>query len=104
MPKRRTRKSPPQRNSVTGSGIPRPSLFIQLAIIAACAAAGWVAWLDYRIHAEFEGRRWTIPARVYGRPLEIYPGRALTAGCPSPIVRRMNGRFRIFGICREIIR
>ena len=38
-----------------------------------------MAWLDYRIHAEFEGRRWTIPARVYGRPLEIYPGRELTA-------------------------
>jgi penicillin-binding protein 1B len=50
---------------------------LQLMIIAACVGAGYVLWLDYRIHSEFEGRKWTIPARVYARPMDIYLGQNL---------------------------
>lgn len=41
--------------------------------------ATYVAWLDYRIRTEFEGRRWAVPARVFARPLELAPGVHLTA-------------------------
>ncbi|HFQ14062.1 MAG TPA: penicillin-binding protein 1B [Gammaproteobacteria bacterium] len=36
-------------------------------------------YLDAQIRRQFEGRRWALPATVYARPLELYPGRALTA-------------------------
>ncbi|EDY87721.1 penicillin-binding protein 1B [gamma proteobacterium HTCC5015] len=36
------------------------------------------AWLDYRIRQQFEGKKWTLPARVYARPLELYPGKTLS--------------------------
>ncbi len=34
----------------------------------------YVFYLDYSIRTQFEGKRWAIPARVYARPLELYPG------------------------------
>lgn len=39
---------------------------------------GWVAWLDYEVRSQFEGKRWSVPATVYARPLELYAGRSLT--------------------------
>lgn len=39
----------------------------------------WVFSLDRQIRQQFEGRRWTLPAKVYAQPLELYAGQALTA-------------------------
>lgn len=38
----------------------------------------WVLQLDHQITTQFEGRRWTLPARVYAQPLELYAGQAMT--------------------------
>jgi penicillin-binding protein 1B len=46
---------------------------------------GILAWAAYMIHldgvvrARFEGKRWSVPARVYARPLELFPGMTLNA-------------------------
>ncbi|MFZ5756274.1 MAG: penicillin-binding protein 1B [Pseudomonadota bacterium] len=40
----------------------------------------WVAWLDAAVTRAFESHRWTLPARVYARPLDLYAGKPLTAG------------------------
>lgn len=40
---------------------------------------GYLLYLDHLITSTFEGRRWSVPARVYAQPLEIYPGVALSA-------------------------
>ena len=42
-----------------------------------CAA--YIAYLDFQIRSQFEGKRWAIPARVYARPLELYPQARLNA-------------------------
>ena len=39
----------------------------------------YVFYLDFSIRSQFEGKRWSIPARVYARPLELYPGASLSA-------------------------
>src|SRR5882757_7587594 len=39
----------------------------------------WVIKLDRQIISQFEGRRWTLPARVYAQPLELYAGQLLSA-------------------------
>ena len=41
--------------------------------------AGYVAWLDMQVTSQFAGKRWSLPARVYARPLELYAGQTLTA-------------------------
>ena len=38
-----------------------------------------VAVLDHRVTQQFEGRRWTLPARVYAQPIELYVGQSLSA-------------------------
>ncbi len=38
----------------------------------------YVAYLDSVVFTKFEGRRWALPARVFARPLEIYPGSNLS--------------------------
>lgn len=38
-----------------------------------------VGYLDYVFRMQFEGKRWALPAHVYARPLELYPGAKLAA-------------------------
>ncbi|HLF31613.1 MAG TPA: penicillin-binding protein 1B [Xanthomonadales bacterium] len=38
----------------------------------------WMAYLNYQVTTEFEGRKWDLPSRVYARPLELYPGARLS--------------------------
>ena len=38
----------------------------------------WIVSLDRQIRQQFEGRRWTLPAKVYAQPLELYTGQALS--------------------------
>ena len=67
--KRKQRKQQP----VTPAYISGMLLFQLLIVVFLCSAA-YCLWLDYRIRTEFEGKRWSLPARVYARPLELYGG------------------------------
>ena len=40
--------------------------------------AAYVIYLDFNVRRQFEGKRWAVPASVYARPLELYPGMRLT--------------------------
>ncbi len=31
----------------------------------------WIVYLDRIVTAQFEGRRWTLPAQVFAEPLEL---------------------------------
>lgn len=53
-------------------------LLWRLALVFVVVIAGLMIYLDARITVQFEGTRWALPAMVYARPLEIYPGRRLT--------------------------
>ena len=50
-----------------------------LLLIGAVALAGYFIHLDKSITAKFEGRRWSIPAVVYARPLELFAGLRFSA-------------------------
>ena len=54
-------------------------MLITAGVAGVVALSAYVAWLDYRIRDEFEGARWSVPARVFARPLELAPGVALSA-------------------------
>ena len=53
--------------------------FAVLALLGLLVAIVVVAILDRRVTAQFEGRRWTLPARVYAQPLEVYVGQTLSS-------------------------
>jgi penicillin-binding protein 1B len=42
--------------------------------------SGYTLYLDFTIRDAFEGRKFALPARVYGRALEVYPGLKLSPG------------------------
>lgn len=50
---------------------------LHLLIIALMAIAARVLWLDHAIQQHFEGQRWALPATVYARPLELFPGQKI---------------------------
>ncbi|MGD8828933.1 MAG: transglycosylase domain-containing protein, partial [Gammaproteobacteria bacterium] len=60
-----------------GSRLVRFLLWVVLPLML--LLAGWSAWLDYQVRQQFEGHRWAVPARVYARPMELYPDRPVTA-------------------------
>lgn len=58
--------------------------------IALIALLGWVLYLDRIITAQFEGRRWTLPAQVYAQPLELYVGQTFGADALEQELRRLG--------------
>jgi penicillin-binding protein 1B len=53
--------------------------FIVIGLLLLLAALVMVAVLDRRVTKQFEGRRWTLPARVYAQPTDLYVGQQLSS-------------------------
>ncbi|MCB2191928.1 MAG: penicillin-binding protein 1B [Deltaproteobacteria bacterium] len=51
-----------------------------LVLAGLLAAAVFTLYLDVTVRSRFEGKRFALPARVYARPLELYPGLKLSPG------------------------
>jgi len=62
---------------------PRTRLWLKilllLAVPLALALVLYVLYLDQVVQTKFEGKRWSVPSRVYARALELYPQKLLTA-------------------------
>jgi penicillin-binding protein 1B len=65
-------------------------LLIPLALIA--AATIWVIHLDRVVTREFQGRHWSVPARVYAAPLELYAGAPVSADELEQELHRLHYR------------
>jgi penicillin-binding protein 1B len=50
----------------------------------------WIVYLDRQITAQFEGRRWTLPAQVYAEPLELYAGQSFGADVLEQELKRLG--------------
>lgn len=74
-----SRSSASRRRSRPATHRWRNWLLRHVALWTFVLGALYVGYLDLRIRDEFEGKRWAIPARVYGRALELYPGMTFTA-------------------------
>jgi penicillin-binding protein 1B len=61
-------------------------------VLVVLVAAGYVTWLDVQVRGQFEGRRWSVPARLYAQPLELYPGMRLDAGALEQELRAAGYR------------
>ncbi len=68
------------------------SRLLHIATILFCAGAAYVLWLDHRVRSEFAGARWSLPARVYADPVELYSGQALDIGRVEELLRRSGYR------------
>jgi penicillin-binding protein 1B len=62
-----------------------------LAALTAVTAA-WVVYLDRVVTREFQGRHWSVPARVYAEPLDLYVGAPVGADDLEEELRRLHYR------------
>ena len=69
----------------------RRVVWAPLAVLAVLFA-GYVLYLDRLVTSRFDGRRWTLPAHVYARPLELYAGLPLTADGLAAELKRLGYR------------
>jgi len=51
-----------------------PALLLMLGVFSLT----YIAYLDFQVRQQFDGKRWSLPARVYARPLELYVGLPLS--------------------------
>ncbi|WP_313085693.1 penicillin-binding protein 1B [Pseudomonas sp.] len=72
-------RSPRSRSKRRSGGGSRPWLgwLIKLSVVALVILAGVAIYLDAVVQEKFSGKRWTIPATVYARPLELFEGQKL---------------------------
>jgi penicillin-binding protein 1B len=52
--------------------------FYQLGLICLLILVGYILWLDFRVTAEFSGRKWDLPSHIYARPLELFTGASVS--------------------------
>ncbi len=62
-------------------------LLFKLALVGAVFGVLALVVLDAMVRSKFEGKRWSIPARVYARPLDLYAGLPQTA---DAVIRELN--------------
>ena len=60
--------------------------------VLAIALLIWIVYLDRIITAQFEGRRWTLPAQVFAEPLELYAGLSFGAEALEQELKRLGYR------------
>lgn len=53
-------------------------VLVKLSLVLLVLAGLGLIYLDAQVRAQFEGKRWELPAKVYARPLELYPQSPLT--------------------------
>jgi penicillin-binding protein 1B len=65
-------------------------IVFSIAGLLAAVTTAWVVHLDRVVTREFQGRHWSVPARVYAAPLDLYVGAPITADDLEEELRRLH--------------
>ena len=87
---RRSKSAP--RSARTGWALARMWIVYSLLLVVALLGI-WTFYLDSVVRAKFEGKKWSLPARVYARPLELYVGQSLLPPLFEQELRALGYRF-----------
>lgn len=71
--------------------------FVALVCVLMMAFAGYALYLDRIVRERFEGARWSLPAQVYARAMELYPGTPHTAAEVKAELDRLGYRSQAGG-------
>ncbi len=66
---------------------------LKLGVVLSVIAGVGLIYLDAQVRSKFEGKRWALPAKVYARPLELYPGQKLAMDELKQELRALGYRF-----------
>jgi penicillin-binding protein 1B len=66
---------------------------MMLTVLFSCFVFfSYLGYLDYNVRKQFAGKRWSIPARVYANPVEIYTGYQLSLQAFEELLVDLNYR------------
>jgi penicillin-binding protein 1B len=77
---------------VARSKSPRRRFLLIIAAALAAVITAWGFYLDHVVTREFKGRLWSVPARVYAEPLDLYAGAPIAADDLEEELRRLHYR------------
>lgn len=78
MAAKRKKHKRPRGGQRPGGDAPLAKWIILILLASLILFAFYATYLDQAIRGKFEGKRWSLPAVVYARPLELSPGMAIT--------------------------
>lgn len=93
------RRSIPRPRKSTAPSVPRHGWALvriwafYAALLMVVLLGVWTLYLDIVVRDKFEGKKWSLPARVYARPLELYQGLSLTPAVFEQELRSLGYRF-----------
>ena len=76
--KKAGKKSAGSKKKKKGGKRPLVKWGVRTVLLAVVVFGLYVGYLDSVVRSRFEGKRWSLPAVVYARPLELYPGLAIS--------------------------
>ncbi len=73
---KKNQRAKPKNKKKTKSPTPGrlTKFLIYLLVFGTFVFATYMGYLDYTVRQQFAGKRWSIPARVYASPVELYAG------------------------------
>jgi penicillin-binding protein 1B len=69
----------------------RNSVLLSIAGFA-FVLVSYLGYLDYNVRTQFEGKRWSIPARVYASPVELYAGYNISSAKFEELLQTLHYR------------
>jgi penicillin-binding protein 1B len=69
------------------------SFLFKFSIVLGVAVLAWVVYLDATVRYTFAGKKWSTPAFVYARPLELYEGLELNTADFDTELKLLGYRF-----------
>jgi penicillin-binding protein 1B len=67
-------------------------LLCAIGLLGVCGLVTWIVYLDRMVNREFQGRLWSVPARVYAAPIDLYVGAAMSADDLDDELKRLHYR------------
>ncbi len=74
-----SKKQPPRKKSKPATKRRWLTWLLLILFLSSLGLIGYTAYLDQVVQKKFEGKRWSVPSRVYARALELYRQQPLTA-------------------------
>ena len=90
--KRGKKRSPTPKKGTFGGGKGRLRAMLSAMFAVFLLLGVGLLFLDWKLQARFDGKRWSLPAKIYARPLELYSGLSLTADALEAELVRMRYR------------